>query len=120
LNENELLILKCIFQGLVGHISKRLLCFNPERGSSLEIRGLPLLRCTFLNWAMGRSKSRFRISICDKESGESLKVELIDAAGLWSERRYKIRLNGKAATQLPEGTLTEVFDRLRRWMVKRA
>ena len=68
---------------------------------------------------MGRSKSRFRISICDKETGETLKVELIEAPGLWSERRYKIRVNGKAATQLPEGTLTEVFDRLRRWMVKR-
>ena len=68
---------------------------------------------------MGRSKSRFRISICDKESGETVKVELIDAHSVWSERRYKIRVNGKTASQMPEGTLTQVFDRLRRWMVKR-
>jgi hypothetical protein len=59
----------------------------------------------FLKSGMGRSKSRFRISICDKESGASLKVELIDAPGLWAERRCKIRVNGKAASQLPEGTL---------------
>ena len=69
---------------------------------------------------MAREKSRFRVSICDKKAGDTLKIELIDAPGLWAERRYKIRVNGRAASQMPEGTLTEVFDRLRRWMVKRA
>lgn len=69
---------------------------------------------------MAREKSRFRISISDKEARETLKIELIDAKTVWSERRFKIRVNGKVASQLPEGTLTEVFDRLRRWMVKRA
>lgn len=69
---------------------------------------------------MPREKSRFRISICDRHAGETLKVELIDVSDPWNERRYKIRVNGRVATQMPEGTLTEVFDRLRRWMVKRA
>lgn len=81
---------------------------------------LRLLQCTFLVFGMGRLPAQFRISICDKKTGETLKVELIDSPGLWGERRYKVRLNGKAATKVPEATLTEVFDRLRRWVVKRS
>ncbi|MBI5382213.1 MAG: hypothetical protein HZA31_09970 [Opitutae bacterium] len=67
---------------------------------------------------MGRSPARFRISIKDKRTGKALKVELIDAPGLWGERRFRLRQNGKEPELVKEATLTEVFDRLRKWLVK--
>ena len=69
---------------------------------------------------MPTSPARFRISIKDQHTRTGLKVELIDAPGAWGERRYKVRLNGKPAVKVPEATLSEVFDRLRRWTVRRA
>ncbi len=69
---------------------------------------------------MARSPVRFRVSIKDQKSGRALKVELIDAPGMWGERRYQIRVNGKAAEKIKVATLTEVFDRLRRWVVQQA
>ena len=65
-------------------------------------------------------------SLKDQASGESLKVELIPAsnetpfASNPAAKRYRIRINGKASTKVKEATLTEVFDRLRRWLVTRA
>ncbi|HVT72383.1 MAG TPA: hypothetical protein VHD61_04550, partial [Lacunisphaera sp.] len=70
--------------------------------------------------------ARFRLSLKDHTTGELLKIELIpvpnetpfvsNPAGL----RYRIRVNGKASTRIREATLTEVFDRLRRWLVLQA
>jgi hypothetical protein len=67
---------------------------------------------------MGRSPARFRISIKDNKTGRVLKVELIDAQGLWGERRFRLRQNDKEPEQVKEASLTEVFDRLRKWVVK--
>jgi hypothetical protein len=69
---------------------------------------------------MPTSPARFRISIKDQHTGTGLKVELIDAPGIWGERRYRIRLNGRPAAKVPEATLSEVFNRLRRWTVNQA
>lgn len=69
---------------------------------------------------MPKSDARFRVSIKDNKTRTGIKVELIDAPGLWGERRYRLRLNGREPDRLKEATLTEVFDRLRRWLVKRA
>lgn len=75
---------------------------------------------------MARARARFRLSLKDQQTGESLKVELLEAPDESpfppnpSQRRYRVRVNGKAATKVKEATLTEVFDRLRRWMVGRA
>lgn len=69
---------------------------------------------------MPRAAARFRLSIKDRKTGTALKVELIEAQGLWGERRYRIRLNGREPAQVKEATLTEIFERLRRWLVKRA
>jgi hypothetical protein len=60
---------------------------------------------------MPRADARFRVSIKDKKSGVALKVELIDALGLWGERRYRIRLNGREPAHVKEATLTEIFER---------
>jgi hypothetical protein len=69
---------------------------------------------------MPRVNARFRISIKDKVTGRAVKIELIDAPGMWGERRYKIRVDGREATRVKEATLSEIFDRLRRWVVQRA
>ena len=69
---------------------------------------------------MPRSAARFRLSIKDNRTRTLIKVELIEAPGIWSERRYQIRVNGQDAEKIKEATLTEVFDRLRRWVVARA
>jgi hypothetical protein len=44
-----------------------------------------------------------------------VKIELIPADRLFRPGLYAIRVNGRQATKVPEATLTEVFDRLRRW-----
>jgi hypothetical protein len=54
----------------------------------------------------------------DHQTGESLKIELIDAPGLCGERCYKVRVNGRRATKVSEVTLTAVFIRLRQWLVQ--
>jgi hypothetical protein len=69
---------------------------------------------------MPRAAARFRLSIKDRKTGTALKVELIESPGLWGERRYRLRLNGREPDHVKEATLTEVFERLRRWLVKRA
>jgi hypothetical protein len=69
---------------------------------------------------MPRATARFRLSIKDKNIGTHLKVELIEAPGLWGERRFRLRVNGQEPKKIKEATLTEVFDRLRRWLVVQA
>lgn len=73
----------------------------------------------------GRPGARFRLSLKDQTTGESLKLELIPApnespfaqnpAG-----RYRLRVNGKVSTKVKEANLTEIFNRLRGWLVARA
>lgn len=72
----------------------------------------------FLVFIMARSSARFRVSIKDKKTGKAFKVELIEARGLWGERRFRLRLNGREPERIKEATLTDVFDRLRNWLVK--
>lgn len=80
----------------------------------------------FLCPTMGRLGARFRLSVKDHLTGDSLKVELIPAPNETpftsnpAAKRYRIRVNGKASTKVKEATLTEVFNRLRGWLVKRA
>ena len=69
---------------------------------------------------MPETAARFRLLLTDKQTSTALKVELIDAPGLWGERRYRLRLNGRETAHVKVATLSEIFDRLRRWLVKRA
>lgn len=75
---------------------------------------------------MGRPGARFRLSLKDQKTGESLKVELIEAPNESpfvsnpAANRYRVRVNGKAATKVKDVTLTEVFTWLRQWLVGRA
>lgn len=64
-----------------------------------------------------RLKARFRISINDHRTGRTLKIELIEQP--WPGR-FWIRQHGRRPSLLSEGSLSVVFARLRRWVVKRA
>ena len=54
------------------------------------------------------SRARFRISIKDHHTCDGLKVELVDAPGLWGERRYTIRLNLEMAVRTGHGVAKEI------------
>jgi hypothetical protein len=45
---------------------------------------------------------------------------VIEAPGIGGERRDQIGVNGPDAEKVKGATLTEVFDRLRRWVGSRA
>ena len=68
---------------------------------------------------MSRHVARFRISIKDQQTSKMIKVELIENPGLWGEKRFRLRVNNREPRRIKEATLTDVFDRLRRWLVKR-
>ena len=67
---------------------------------------------------MARSPARFRISIKDKKTGNAVKVELIEATGLWDTQRFRLRVNGREPERIKFATLTETLDHLRKWLVK--
>lgn len=86
----------------------------------IKTQGLAFGNGAFFYPGMARPPAHFRISLKDKLTDKSLKVELLDSRGLWGERRYRVRVNGKRATKVEDITLTEVFARLRRWIVRQA
>jgi hypothetical protein len=75
---------------------------------------------------MARPRARFRLSLKDREEHGTLKIELIPApnetafASNPNALRYRIRVNDRISIKVKAATLTEVFDRLRRWLVARA
>ena len=81
---------------------------------------LPLDWGEFLFPIMLRTAAQFRSSIKDNLAQAALKTERIDAPGIRGERRFLIRANGRDATKIKEGTLSEGFDHLRRWVVGQA
>jgi hypothetical protein len=68
---------------------------------------------------MARQTARFRISVKDNASGSHFKVELIQTSGLWGERRFILRVNGRQPRRLRVASLTQVCDQLRRWLARR-
>ena len=66
---------------------------------------------------MGRLKPRFRISIKDFGTGSVLRLELVEQP-FSAPRHYWLRVNGRKAREVPEASLTTVFHRLRKWLVK--
>ena len=68
----------------------------------------------FCRVIMARYKARFRISIKDNLTGRALKIELLPYIG----DRYLVRQNGLHARAVQHASLTKVFARLRRWMVR--
>jgi hypothetical protein len=74
---------------------------------------------------MARPRARFRLSLKDRQDGETLKIEPIPApnetpfASNPAPGRYRIRVNGRVSAKIRDATLADVFHRLRRWLVSR-
>jgi len=108
-----------------GHLSLansviRPYCVFSQFLAAFGVGGAGAFRGGFFVRVRPRAVARFRLSIKDNTSRWGLKGERVDVPGRWGERRYQIRVNGKEAEEIREATLTEVFDRLRRWLVARA
>jgi hypothetical protein len=48
-----------------------------------------------------------------------MKVELVPGVGLWSRRRFDLRVDWSKAEHLPAASLTQVFQRLPAWLARR-
>lgn len=66
--------------------------------------------------AMPRPNPDYTILRVNYQSGDRLKVELIDL-GLPGARSYRIRINGQWAQKVPVASKTEVMRQLRSWWV---
>ncbi len=64
---------------------------------------------------MPRPKPRYSLIAKNHETGEQIKIELL--ALPFTERVFRLRVNGKAATKLPVASKTKVLAQLRKWWV---
>jgi hypothetical protein len=64
---------------------------------------------------MPRLPARFRVSVKDHRPGRILRLELIEQP--WPSR-FLLRVDGRRVQRLPEASVTQVCDRLRRWLTQ--
>ncbi len=64
---------------------------------------------------MPRAKARYRISVKDNLTGHRLRLELVEQP--WPGR-FWLRVDGKLSPRLPGASLSQVCDRLRRWLAR--
>ena len=65
---------------------------------------------------MPRPKAHDSVVVKNHQTGEQLKVELIDLPFI-SGKRFRLRVNGRWARKLPTGSKTAVLRQLRTWWV---
>lgn len=63
---------------------------------------------------MPRPKAHYTLSLTNHQTGERLKVELIDLP-MPGARTYRIRVNGQWAKKVPLASKTAVMRQLRSW-----
>ncbi len=66
---------------------------------------------------MPRPKAHYRVLLKNHETGEQLKLELIDLPFSQSTRTFRLRVNGQWARKLPVASKTTVLRQLRSWWV---
>ncbi|WFB35103.1 hypothetical protein P3T73_13130 [Kiritimatiellota bacterium B12222] len=64
-----------------------------------------------------KNSPHYTITIQDHFREERFEVVLSDLP--FSNRKYEIRVNGHISPRLRFATKTEIWDRLRKWMVRR-
>ena len=67
---------------------------------------------------MPRPKAHYGMTVKNHETGDHLKVELIDLPFSIEERRFRLRVNDYWARKLPVASKTVVTKQLRAWLVK--
>ncbi len=65
---------------------------------------------------MPRPEAHYTLSLVNHETGERLKVELIDLP-FPGARSFRIRVNGEWAKKVPVASKTVVAKQLRTWLV---
>ena len=66
---------------------------------------------------MPRPKAHYSVLLKNHETGEQLKLELIDLPFPSSSRTFRLRVNGRWAQKLPVASKTNVLRQLRSWWV---
>lgn len=66
---------------------------------------------------MPRPKPRYSVLLRNHETGEQLKLELIDLPFSMMARTFRLRVNGQWARKLPVASKTTVLRQLRAWWV---
>ena len=64
---------------------------------------------------MSQPDAHYTLSLINHQTGQQLKVELIDLP--FPARSYRLRVNGQWAKQLPVASKTAVMRELRAWWV---
>ena len=67
--------------------------------------------------SMPRPKAHYSVLLKNHETGEQLKLELIDLPFSSSTRTFRLRVNGRWAQKLPVASKTNVLRQLRSWWV---
>jgi len=65
---------------------------------------------------MPRPKPHYRLVVSNLETGEQLKIELVDLP-FSTGRTFRLRVNGQWARKVPAGSKTTVLGQLRAWWV---
>ena len=66
---------------------------------------------------MPRPKAHYSVVLKNHETGEQLKLEMIDLPFTETARRFRVRVNGRWAQKLPVASKTTVLRQLRAWWV---
>ena len=66
---------------------------------------------------MPRPKAHYSVLLKNHETGEQLKLELIDLPFTTTTRTFRLRVNGRWAQKLPVASKTTVLRQLRSWWV---
>jgi hypothetical protein len=66
---------------------------------------------------MPRPKAHYSVVLKNHETGEQLKLEMMDLPFTETARRFRVRVNGRWAQKLPVASKTTVLRQLRAWWV---
>jgi hypothetical protein len=66
---------------------------------------------------MPRPKAHYSVVLKNHETGEQLKLEMMDLPFTATARRFRVRVNGRWAQKLPVASKTTVLRQLRAWWV---
>jgi hypothetical protein len=66
---------------------------------------------------MPRPKAHYSVLRKNHESGEPLKLELVDLPFARATRTFCLRVNGRSAQKVPAASKTTVLRQLRTWWV---
>ncbi len=76
-----------------------------------------LHECLHVSSLSMKDQPHYTITILGHLREEQFEVVLSDLP--FSSRKYEIRVNGQIPSRMRSATKTDIWDRLRKWMVKR-